>query len=220
MMRDDAYRETAGAYLSLLGLSTARREAVGVALDEGSRTSSVFAAFHDKLSGRSPGSANPAFASLRARLHRALPGGAQASGLIRTDSRGDCRLVTTPTLVRTPMGPRDFRGHDPESPGAARKPWYHVANRRRVLLLSLVIGLTWLATSLMSAVLPYHGQQPLEFAILVLFAILFTWVALGFFTAMAGFVLLLAGRDRFSISRTGARTPCAQGCPARHAASA
>ena len=46
----------------------------------------------------------------------------------------------------------------------------------------------------MSAVLPYHGQQPLEIAILVLFAILFAWVSVGFWTAMAGFLVLVARR--------------------------
>ena len=61
---------------------------------------------------------------------------------------------------------------------------------------------TWLATMLMSAVLPYHGQEPLELAILVLFAILFTWVSLGFWTALAGFLLLATRGDRYAISRT------------------
>ena len=41
-------------------------------------------------------------------------------------------------------------------------------------------------------VLPYHGTQPLEIAILVLFAILFGWVSAGFWTALAGFC---AARD-------------------------
>ena len=46
--------------------------------------------------------------------------------------------------------------------------------------------------SLMSEVLPYHGQQPLEIAILVLFAILFTWVSLGLLDRARG--LLRADR--------------------------
>ena len=54
----------------------------------------------------------------------------------------------------------------------------------------------------MSAVLPYHGQQPLEIPILVLFAILFGWVSAGFWTAIAGFVVLRRGGDRCAISRT------------------
>ncbi len=38
----------------------------------------------------------------------------------------------------------------------------------------------------------------------MLFAILFGWVSAGFWTAMAGFFLLLVGRDRYAISRSAA----------------
>jgi membrane glycosyltransferase len=38
--------------------------------------------------------------------------------------------------------------------------------------------------------------------LLVLFAILFGWVSAGFWTAMAGFLLLLIDRDRFAVSRS------------------
>ena len=156
-----------------------------------------------------------ALGSLGGRLRAALahPG---AEGAVRTDARGHSRLVTTPDLERSPMGPRPWRGRiagDLEPPNARRRTtWFHAANRRRLVLLLLVVALTWLATTTMSAVLPYHGRQPLEIAILVLFAILFTWVALGFFTALAGFALLATGRDRFAISRTAARdAPIADG---------
>ena len=125
----------------------------------------------------------------------------------RVDANGALRLVTTPALARTSMSPRPWRGRAAEIDGAprgGRERWYHAANRRRFVLLALVLGQTWLATTLMSTVLPYHGTQPLEIAILVLFAILFTWVALGFFTALAGFVVLALGRDRYAISRSAA----------------
>ena len=66
----------------------------------------------------------------------------------------------------------------------------------------------------MTRVLPYHGRQPLEIAVLALFAVLFGWISAGFWTAIAGFVLLVSGRDRFAISR---RTCCdsARGDPRR-----
>jgi len=51
-------------------------------------------------------------------------------------------------------------------------------------------------------VLPYHGRQPLELAILVLFAILFAWISAGFWTAFAGFATLALTRDRYAITRT------------------
>jgi membrane glycosyltransferase len=117
------------------------------------------------------------------------------------------RVRTAPALARVSMVPRPWPGRsgDPhsEAPGGdTRKKWYHVANRRRVVLLTLALAQTWLATMLMSGVLPYHGQQPLEFAILVLFAVLFTWVSVGFWTALTGFFVLLRGGDRFAISKS------------------
>ena len=62
----------------------------------------------------------------------------------------------------------------------------------------LVVGQTWLASDFMAqGVLPYHGQQPLELAILFVFAILFAWISAGFWTALAGFVTLALGRDGY-----------------------
>src|SRR5690606_26727994 len=63
---------------------------------------------------------------------------------------------------------------------------------------------TVMATFFMAKVLPYHGADPLEAAILALFAILFAWVSAGFWTAMMGFLVLLKGGDRHLISRTAA----------------
>jgi membrane glycosyltransferase len=55
----------------------------------------------------------------------------------------------------------------------------------------------------MKGVLPYQGKQVLEVGILFLFALLFCWVSAGFWTAMMGFLQLLIGRDRYSISARG-----------------
>ena len=93
------------------------------------------------------------------------------------------------------------------SPGLARPAdggrlrWTAVA--RRTLLTVLVLAQTGaFAYGLVTSVLPYHGQQPLELAILSLSAILFAWVSLGFWTAVTGFVLLCCGRDRYAITRS------------------
>lgn len=75
------------------------------------------------------------------------------------------------------------------------------ALRRRTGLLFLTLGQTWLATDYMATVLPYQGRQPLEIAMLVLFAMLFAWISAGFWTAVAGFFLLLFGKDRHAISK-------------------
>jgi len=123
-------------------------------------------------------------------------------GVLRRDSRGHVRLMTTPPIQRISMVPRPLRAGEKSAAKTRRERWYHVANRRRMMLLALAIGQVWLATSLMSEVLPYHGQTPLELVVLVLFAVLFGWVSLGFWTALAGLVVVLGRRDRFAISRT------------------
>src|SRR5262249_5931212 len=58
------------------------------------------------------------------------------------------------------------------------------------------------AYGLVNHVLPYHGQQWLELAILGLSTILFAWVSLGFWTAVTGFLVLSLGRDRHAITRS------------------
>jgi hypothetical protein len=74
---------------------------------------------------------------------------------------------------------------------------------RRTLLTVLVLAQTGVfAYGMVNSVLPYHGQQLLELAILSLSALLFAWVSLGFWTAITGFVLLCLGRDRYAITRS------------------
>jgi membrane glycosyltransferase len=83
-----------------------------------------------------------------------------------------------------------------------RLRWVRVAFYRRALLLLLVLIPTVIATEFMLGVLPYQGRTVLEVAISVLFGALFGWISIGFWTAMAGFFLLLFRRDRFAITRT------------------
>ena len=80
--------------------------------------------------------------------------------------------------------------------------WHAVGSFRRVVLLGLVVAQTYIATNFMVAVLPYHGRQLLEIAMLILFAILFAWISGGFWTAIAGFALQLLGGDRYAITGT------------------
>jgi membrane glycosyltransferase len=83
-----------------------------------------------------------------------------------------------------------------------RGRWQYHGNIRRVVLLTLMLAQTGIATYFMSRVLPYRGMTPLEMAMLALFAILYCWVSAGFWTAMTGFLVLVRG-DRFIISRRG-----------------
>jgi membrane glycosyltransferase len=82
-----------------------------------------------------------------------------------------------------------------------RGRWRYQGNLRRLVLLALMLAQTGIATSFMGKVLPYQGNTLPETALLVLFAILFCWVSAGFWTAMAGFLVMLRGTDRFVISR-------------------
>ena len=83
----------------------------------------------------------------------------------------------------------------------AQYNWRASARRRRALLLVLVLGQTLAATWLLLAVLPYHGRTWVEVGIAALFALLFTWLSLGFWIAMTGFVLRRLGGDQRSLLR-------------------
>jgi membrane glycosyltransferase len=135
---------------------------------------------------------------------------AESPPIVR-DRHGGLRIQSTPPLNRSSMAPRRWRpaSRRLRAPGAPPSPapgrtWELVGTLRRTAL-ALVIALqTWFATQFMISVLPYHGTQPLEIAVLVLFAVLFSWVSAGFWMAIMGFLLLLRGRDRYAISATAA----------------
>ena len=176
------------------------------------------------LSGRNAGGGNPAHASIPRRLELAY--GVPPARIVR-DGHKRTRLATTPPFNRSSMAPppwprnlvsRLFRsdkarapdrgsetgcsnGKYPDSPLAPGR-WPRAGAIRRIVLPVLVFTQTYLATDFMTSVLPYQGRQPLEIAILVLFAVLFGWVSVGFWTAMAGFLVLLFGGDRHAISRS------------------
>jgi membrane glycosyltransferase len=115
-----------------------------------------------------------------------------------------------PPVNRTPMAPRGWPlrtifhlfGETGARRGVRTYLWHRTGAIRRALLLALVVAQTALAAWSMIAVLPYHGTQPLEIAILALFVLLFGWVSAGFWTALTGFLVLLSGGDRYAISRT------------------
>src|SRR4029453_2713591 len=78
--------------------------------------------------------------------------------------------------------------------------------RRAIFTILALVQTAAFAYYMTTKVLPYHGQQPLEVAILSLFTILFAWVSLGFWTALSGFVLLCLGGDRPAITRSASPT--------------
>ena len=184
---------------------------------------------HEALAGGDVDPDNPGLASIRQRLELAY-GASDAihPPPLTHDALGRDRLVTAPPLTRTSMVPHAWprgllarwflrfvrhdepRASDAGGPGDAcdpiqrapkhRERWRRAATLRRIVLMGLIVSQTYIASNFMVAVLPYHGRQPLEIAILILFAILFGWISAGFWTAMAGFVLLVFGSDRYAIT--------------------
>jgi membrane glycosyltransferase len=216
-------------YLERTPLSAdARRQLLG-----GASGSDPVAALHRALAGSNQES-EPVLASLPTRLNWALAaakrGDAQAATAFVQDRHGHPRLLTTPPLSRASMRPSPWavnpfkrlarwiavklrgrrqvrivsRSEKPVGPAAIKSYWRRAARGRRGILLALVIAQTVLATHLMTAILPYHGTHWLELAILVLYAILFTWVGSGFWTALMGFWVLLRGKDKYSINASTA----------------
>ncbi|AIJ09527.1 MULTISPECIES: glucans biosynthesis glucosyltransferase MdoH [Edwardsiella] len=123
-------------------------------------------------------------------------------------------------LGRTPPPKHTFQSHQEAE---ADKRWRRMGSLRRWVLLLLTFGQTAIATWYMKTILPYQGWDMvdpmsifhgkplmqytlellpyvLQFGILILFAILFCWVSAGFWTALMGFLQLLIGRDKYSIS--------------------
>jgi membrane glycosyltransferase len=158
---------------------------------------------------------DPAEVSYEHRLETAVGAGHAPQALVR-DAHGRLRLNTGPALNRSTMIPRrwppkfwqvraawcrshpDRRADAPDAGGL----WHRAGVIRRTVLGLLVLAQTVFATDFMTAVLPYHGTQPLEILILLLFAVLFCWVSAGFWTAVMGFVVQLVSGDRYAISRT------------------
>ncbi len=77
---------------------------------------------------------------------------------------------------------------------------------RRLVFLSLVAITTLAALGLLASVFQPGGISPLKLFLLVLYAILFAWICVSFWTATIGFVICLIRRDRYAISATGEQT--------------
>ena len=210
LTRDRDAVECCERYLAALRLSPEHeariRAAVGPACEHG--IDAAFVALHSALAGVPAVPGRAPLASVETRLGLASGRGDEPA----RDVHGDPRLAATPPLARTSMAPRPwsiglfarwFSPSDvrPDSPDP-RGRWHHAGLRRRFGLLALIIAQTWIAAEAMRSVLPYKGGTALELAVLALFVVLFAWVSAGFWTALAGFVLLFRGRDRYAISAT------------------
>lgn len=95
-----------------------------------------------------------------------------------------------------------------DAAGAAVNPtrrqsgrWRRIAVIRRLVMTLFVVGQTLIACYFLLWILPYHGTTALELGLLALFALLYMWIAVGFWTAIFGFILRLTGGDRHSLLR-------------------
>lgn len=85
------------------------------------------------------------------------------------------------------------------------EPWGKVAQRRRTLLLLLVLGPTAVAGLTMASLLPGGGRAPLEAALALVYSVLFAWVSIGFWTSLAGFIILMRRFDRHAVTNVRER---------------
>jgi membrane glycosyltransferase len=118
-------------------------------------------------------------------------------------------FAAAPPLTRRAMPPARLLGGRSAADalptrGRRRAPWARAGRRRRILLGFLILIPTAIATGFMLQVLPYQGRSALEMVIALLFGALFGWISIGFWTAFAGFALLLRGGDRYLITRSDA----------------
>ncbi len=135
------------------------------------------------------------------RLVRLLAGGA-GSLRSRLAALPD-GLRDTPDLMRGHMIPR-VTGPDATALRRWRRSqaWVRAARRRHFALAALVLVPSAVASSYMANVLPQQGRTGLELAIALVFGALFGWISIGFWTALAGWLVLIRG-DRFDIAREG-----------------
>ncbi|HXU67538.1 MAG TPA: glucans biosynthesis glucosyltransferase MdoH [Casimicrobiaceae bacterium] len=207
-------------YLARLPLAPERRETLLVdALQNARDAADALGRVHAALTASAAHAANAAYATIGARVRLGMRAeGTRVDSLQCRDVHGRERLETTPRLARSPMAPNAWPGRgspatvpnrpppqterraaaQPRDPGSR---WRERAAHRRLILVTLIVVQTLIATDYMALILPYHGRQPLEIAMLVLFGVLFAWISAGFWTALAGFLLLARGRDRYAISR-------------------
>jgi membrane glycosyltransferase len=213
--------EAARVYLQQLRLNPADRlamtQVIAVACQRGE---DPIDAMHRMLAEPSPGHA-PVPGSEARRLTLAFGDSLVVDAKLTAAKEGGVCIETAPPLARTPMSPepwipnplvrawrhirhpriQEVKPEDEDGFRPKKQPAWRVSGSRRRLVLLIAVSMqTIVATHYMKAVLPYQGTQWLEVAILMLFALLFLWVSAGFWTAMMGFLQLLIGRDRFSIS--------------------
>ena len=86
-----------------------------------------------------------------------------------------------------------------------------VAARRRLVFSLLVLGTALAAAAAFADILAEDGLTLFEYLALALYACLGAWVAVGFWTSLLGFQLLLTGHDRFRLREPKGTGPAPDG---------
>ncbi|HEX7747850.1 MAG TPA: glucans biosynthesis glucosyltransferase MdoH [Bordetella sp.] len=209
-------------YLQRLPLPEAQRQVLERQIEQAvAQGEDPWTALHEAI-GQHGTVTEPSMASEGQRLMLGVGAGPLAAGVMHSDASG-AEIAAMPPHARSSLVPvpwvtnplvrmwRRLRDGRPPAPPITRAtlhdddgaPWRRAGSRRRMVLLAGVTVQTAVATWYMKGVLPYQGGNLLEILILILFALLFGWVSSGFWTAMMGFLQLMIGRDRYSISARG-----------------
>lgn len=77
--------------------------------------------------------------------------------------------------------------------------WERFGTRRRLLLLVLVVVPSIFAAEVMFSLLPPQSGNWLNGIITTLFAILFSWISIGFWSSLAGILVIVRRCDRFAV---------------------
>ncbi len=101
----------------------------------------------------------------------------------------------TPQPNATPNATRDA-GHD----AIQAAVWERRGARRRLLLLALIIFPSLFAADVMHSLLPPRGGALLNGIVTALFALLFAWISVGFWSSAAGVMIMLRRYDRFDVT--------------------
>lgn len=129
------------------------------------------------------------------------------------------QVQSAPNLVRRSIKPQSW--YKKNRTADQKLALNYSALLRRSILLILIVAQTVMGTSYLSSLLPYQGWGQINFAqawslnseaalysimpyvvqsiIIGLFAILFAWISIGFWTAVMGIILSLFGWDKYTI---------------------
>ncbi|TVP77763.1 glucans biosynthesis glucosyltransferase MdoH [Thioalkalivibrio sp.] len=97
-----------------------------------------------------------------------------------------------------PLAEQEVAGPVPGREGVLQAP---AVGMRRGLFFGLVMATVVPGAVMMALVLQAAGMGPFQWAILLLFLVTFTWIAVSFWTAVAGFVLHALRLDPLSLRR-------------------